>query len=174
MTDPHLHTALTEELKRVETTTLCLSTKVIIITEDQLELRVQDGIQRLSARSSWIAPLGILVTCLATLFTADFKNFSWVASGTLKGFFIAVTLGSVIWLVVSLRRIEKFGRREFMESVRAAGSPYNGAVGDATGQSGQQDGGSETGSLQCRQCGKVLPEPIPGQKVRCPVCGTVS
>jgi len=173
MPDAPLKVAIAERLNRVETT-LCLSTKVIVITEDQLELRVQDGMQKLSARDSWIAPLSILVTCLAVLFTADFKNFSWVASGTLKGLFIAVTVASIVWLVVSLFRIKSFGRREFMASIRAAGSPYSAAVGATTDQNGSQDGGFIPGSFQCRQCGKVLPDPIPGQRTRCPVCGTVS
>jgi hypothetical protein len=173
MTDTHLKVAIAEELNRVETT-LCLSTKVIVITEDQLELRVQDGMQKLSTRDFWIAPLSILLTCLATLLTADFKTFSWVASGTLKGLFIGVTAASFVWLVVSLFRIKNFGRREFMASVRAAGSPYNAVVGATTGQSRLQDGGTVHDSLQCRQCGNRLPDPIPDQITRCPACGTVS
>ena len=104
MTEKHLDVAIAEEFNRVETT-LCLSMKVIVITEDQLELRIQDGMQKLSSRDSWIAPLSILLTCLATLFTADFKNVSWVASGTLKGIFIAVTAASVVWLPSATLRV---------------------------------------------------------------------
>jgi len=172
MPDSDLDAALANA-KRLEAT-LCLSSKVIVITEDQLELRIEDGIQKLSARNSWIAPLGISVTLLVALFTSDFKNFSWIASGTLKGFFITCTVLSCLWLVVSLFRINHFGRQELMASIRAAGTPYSGAVGATTEQNGLQDGTSISVAFQCRQCGKLLPEAISGQRTRCPVCGTVS
>jgi hypothetical protein len=120
---PPLDRAIADQFSRVETT-LCLSKKVIVITEDQLELRAQDGIQKLSARNAWVAPLGIFITCLATILTAGFKDFSWIRSGAIKGLWIAVTLGSAVWLLTSLSRMTKFGRREFMESIRAAGIPY--------------------------------------------------
>jgi hypothetical protein len=169
---PKLNQAIAEQLTRVETT-LCLSTKVIVITEDQLELRVQDGMQKLSTRDSWIAPLSILLTCLATLFTADFKNFPWVASGTLKGLFIFATVASSVWLVVALLQIKKFGRREFMASVRSAGSPFNATVATASSQGRVPQDDFASGSLQCRQCGSLLLED--GQIVaRCPNCGTVN
>lgn len=182
---PQLNRAIAEQFNRVETT-LCLSTKVIVITEDQLELRVQDGMQKLSARDSWIAPLSILLTCLATLFTSDFKNFSWVASGTLKGLFVAATVASCIWFSVTVCRITKFGRREFMTSIRTAGSPFNYSQGMLAG--GQQplttaEAAAAQNSmqvqdvvnpLQCRQCGNILPEPVQGQIARCPACGTVN
>lgn len=183
---PQLNRAIAEQFNRVETT-LCLSTKVIVITEDQLELRVQDGMQKLSASDSWIAPLSILLTCVATLFTAEFKNFSWVASGTLKGVFVAATAASCIWLVLSVCRIKKFGRREFMTSIRTAGSPFNYSQGmlassqespanaeTAASQSGMQQRDAANGPLQCKQCGNILPDPIPGQMTRCPMCGTLS
>jgi hypothetical protein len=134
MPDKHLDAAIAK-VNRVEAT-VCLSSKVIVITEDQLELRIQDGMQKLSARDSWIAPLSILLMCLVTLSTADFKNFSWIASGTLKGLFIAVTAASVVWFLVSLFRIKSFGRGEFMASVRAAGSPYSAVVGGTTEENG--------------------------------------
>ena len=69
---PPLNRAIAEQFKGVQTT-LCLSTKVVLITEDQLELRVQDGMQKLSARNAWVAPAGILITCVGTLCTADFR-----------------------------------------------------------------------------------------------------
>jgi hypothetical protein len=179
---PQLNQAIAEQF-RVQTT-LCLSSKVIVITEDQLELRVQDGMQQLSTRDSWIAPLGILVGCLTTLITTDFKNFSWVTSGTLKGIYIAATVGSCVWLVTSLLRVAKFGRREFMASIRTAGSQFNyspasaeSAVtqsADAVGVAGTQRTVAVASSLQCRQCGSILPDPIQGQVARCPNCGTVN
>jgi len=180
---PPLDRAIAEQLKKVETT-LCLSRKVIVISEDQLELRVQDGIQKLQAKNSWIAPAGILVTCLGTLFTADFKNFSWAAAGTLKGVFVALTIASSVWLLFSLRAANAFGRREFMESIRKASGQYNYAqevvpstesqpsdiaAGDAQGVRGAP---GFTSPLQCRQCGSILPESFRDQIARCPNCGT--
>jgi hypothetical protein len=172
MPDSDLNAALANA-KQLEAT-LCLSSKVIVITEDQLELRIADGIQKMSTRDSWVAPLGISATLLVALLTAEFKNLTWVASETLKGFFIACTTLSCLWLVVSLFRISQFGRQEFMASIRAAGTPYSGAVGATTEQNVLQNNGSIPIAFQCRQCGKILPEPISGQKTRCPVCGTVS
>lgn len=180
---PRLNSAIAEEFNKVETT-LCLSTRVIVITEDRLELRVEDGMQRLSTRDSWIAPFGIVLACLLTLFTADFKNFSWVSSGTLKGIFSSVTIASGVWLVWSLFRVKKFGRHEFMSSIRTAGSQYN--YSPAVLPNGQLQGtsagkASATGTLvdlenalQCRQCGTILPDPIEGEVARCPKCGTVN
>lgn len=158
---PPLSRAIADQFKNVQTT-LCLSTKVVVITEDQLELRVQDGMQKLSARSAWIAPAGILVTCLGTLCTADFKDFAFVSRGTLKGVFVALTVASVVWLAISFRRISAFGRREFMESIRKAGAQYNVAAGETPS------------GLQCRLCGSILPSFSPGQVARCPACGAVN
>jgi len=186
MTDPpRLNSAIAQEFNKVETT-LCLSTRVIVITEDRLELRVEDGMQKLSARDSWIAPFGIVLACLLTLFTADFKNFSWVSSGTLKGIFLSITIASVGWLAWSLLRMTRFGRPEFMSSIRTAGSQYNyspgmlpggdktALAGQAAGQTGTQAGDVIGSPLQCRQCGSILLETIQGQVARCPKCGTVN
>lgn len=178
---PPLNRAIADQLSNVETT-LCLSTKVIVITEDRLELRVEDGMHRLSARDSWVAPAGMLITCIATLFTSDFKNFSWVTSGTLKGLFVAATVASFGWLVWVVCRIRKFGRSEFMESIRKAGAQYNyapvvpaeGVPSTVTGEAAREVLPIVAGSLQCRQCGSVLPRSAPGQMTRCPVCGAVN
>jgi hypothetical protein len=181
---PPLGRAIADEFRGVETT-VCLSTKVIVITEDRLELRIGDGLQKISAHDSWVAPLGVLSTCLATLLTADFKTFSWIGTGTLKGLFIAATFASFLWLLMCLRRRTKFGRREFIESIRSAGSQYfsqnamTGGVsvsGDVTAllTKAARDQATVTNIVQCRQCGKPLPEPVQDEVTRCPNCGTLA
>jgi hypothetical protein len=180
---PPLGRAIADEFRGVETT-VCLSTKVIVITEDRLELRIEDGLQKISARGSWVAPLGVLSTCLATLLTADFKTFSWIGTGTVRGLFIAATFASFLWLLMCLRRRTKFGRREFIESIRSAGSQYfsQNAVTGSVSVSGDvspllkaaRDLVTVTNIVQCRQCGKPLPEPVQNEVTRCPKCGTLA
>ena len=185
MGDPsQLKQAIADSFSGVETT-ICLSTKVIVITEDQLELRLEDGIRKLSGKDAWIPPASILISCLLTLFTADFKSYSWVASGTLRGIFISLSILSGVWLLWSCGRIKKFGRSEFMASIRNAGSPYNLSQGVAgsgppqlprslTHEQVAATNGDVTATLQCRQCGNVLPSTVPGRMARCARCGTVN
>jgi phosphoglycerol transferase MdoB-like AlkP superfamily enzyme len=47
---------------------------VIVVSEDKLRLCLQRHEKRLSASGDWITPLGLLLTLLATLISADFKK----------------------------------------------------------------------------------------------------
>lgn len=53
-------------------------THLISITEDKLRLIIINHHQKISKSRDWAAPLGILITLVATLLTANFKDFLFV------------------------------------------------------------------------------------------------
>lgn len=53
-------------------------THLINITEDKLRLIIISHHQKILKSRNWMAPLGVLISLVATLLTADFKDFLFV------------------------------------------------------------------------------------------------
>ena len=81
---------------------------VIRITEDKLRLILRDYQDGIRERSSWVAPLGIGVTVLATLTTGKANDLLLPEAWWLPVFATA-GLSALLWLAVSLFR--RFRRR---------------------------------------------------------------
>lgn len=81
---------------------------LIRITEDKLRLILRDYEDGIRERSSWVAPLGIVVTVLATLTTGKANDVLLPEAWWLPVFATA-GLSSLLWLAVSLHR--RFRRR---------------------------------------------------------------
>jgi len=76
----------------------------IEVMEDTLRLILNTDIQKISSKSDWIAPLGILVSLLLTILTSDFND-KLVSSKTLDGFAWAAIFASAIWLAFKIKAI---------------------------------------------------------------------
>jgi hypothetical protein len=75
----------------------------IAITEDKLENCLLKHGKYVGARNAWIAPLSLLLSCLATLATAVFQdNFLGFSSETWRAVFIISTFASALWLIFSI------------------------------------------------------------------------
>jgi hypothetical protein len=73
------------------------------ITEDKLENCLLKHGKYVGARNAWIAPLSLLLSCLATLATAVFQDsFLGVPSETWRAVFIISTFFSALWLFILL------------------------------------------------------------------------
>ena len=85
---------------------------IIVITHDKVEnILLKKKIIPLS-RSAWITPFAILLTTLATLATAQFKN--WVFQADVwMALFIFISIGSLLWLMREIFFLYKFWGRDF-------------------------------------------------------------
>lgn len=138
--DRIIQQAIAEKFGSVKTT-LCLSDKVVVITEDRLELLLGDGIEKLSHRNAWLAPAGILASCIAALTTANFREFAQIKASAWQAIFIIAAIGSAVWLVQTLiKRRKTFGRTEFLNSIKVAGTRLNyGEPVEISSQQSQED-----------------------------------
>ncbi|MBL4634767.1 MAG: hypothetical protein JKY56_12915 [Kofleriaceae bacterium] len=88
-----------------------LKSDLIEITEDKLENILMKHESKLGLKKAWIAPLGLLLTIVATLISAEFKDALGVPKATWSAFFILAALLSAVWLVASVVRLV-MGRKE--------------------------------------------------------------
>jgi hypothetical protein len=82
-----------------------LEQEVLVTTSDKLRLCLIRHQKILAGRLGWIAPLGILLTMIATLVTTDFKDSYGLSKNTWEAIFVlgAVVVG--LWLARSLCKI---------------------------------------------------------------------
>lgn len=74
---------------------------IIVTTKDKLELVLLKTEKCLAKKNAWMTPLGLVVTCVLTLLTADFKEFI-ISASVWKAIFIITTIICSIWLIYSL------------------------------------------------------------------------
>jgi hypothetical protein len=88
-------------LSQVSEVHLNVSQNVIVTTEDKLRLHLSDTAKVMGRKNAWIAPLGIVISIVLTLVTADFKDYGLKAPTWEAIFIIGAVLASV-WLVYAL------------------------------------------------------------------------
>ena len=108
---------------RVETT-VRLSNRILLISEDALELQLKAGTERLSAQTAWAVPLGIVTSCLLTIVTSSFHDFLKITAAVWQAVFIIVGCSSFVWLINSLCHRRNFSSQEFLELIRGVASPF--------------------------------------------------
>ena len=79
---------------------------IIVTTKDKIELVLLKTEKYLANKKEWITPMGLIITCVITLLTADFKDFLFSAS-VWKAVFIITTVICSIWLIHSLCNLFK-------------------------------------------------------------------
>jgi hypothetical protein len=88
----------------------------ITVTEDKVRLALHSHLDRLSARGAWIAPLGVLLSALAALAAADFKD-ALLSAATWQAVFVLVSLASAAWLTVAIMRRIRLGREDPVQNI---------------------------------------------------------
>lgn len=90
-------TTVLGDLAQVKEVHLNVAQNVIVITEDRLRIHLSNNEQRMEKRGQWVAPLGILISVVLTIATANFKDYVLKAS-TWEALFIIGAIGSFVWL----------------------------------------------------------------------------
>lgn len=80
---------------------------IIRITDDKLKVILLENKEMLVKNHYYIAPLTLFITMLLTFCTADFKIFLSLSAETWKGFYLFLTIFSIVWLIIVLIRIKK-------------------------------------------------------------------
>lgn len=83
-----------------------LEQQVIQITEDKLKLILNEHIQFMEKKSSWIAPFSIIVTLMVVFSTTNFID-AMLSADTWKAIFVITLILTIIWLIKSLYMIYK-------------------------------------------------------------------
>lgn len=97
--------------------------RVICISEDRAVLCLQRHSTRMGNRQAWIAPLGMLLTVVVALATADFHAFLGVRGAVVEAFLIFMGLMDMTWLVIALLRIKSaVSPEELVEELRGGGT----------------------------------------------------
>lgn len=120
-----LNQALRDEVGRVETT-VCLSHRLLIISEDKLELALRSGIEKVESRTAWAVPAGLLLSCVIALATSTFHNLFGIPAPVWQALFIISGLGSAVWLVMTLVKFRRFSSGDFLNDIRSLASHFNG------------------------------------------------
>jgi hypothetical protein len=76
---------------------------IIIVSEDRARLCIGKHIAMAGRRIEWVAPAGLLVTLVATLVAADFKDIL-LPKSVWMAMFILAAIGCGLWLIASLQR----------------------------------------------------------------------
>lgn len=81
--------------------------EIIITTADKIKLVLINTREILSSQRDWWTPAGLLISFIATLCTADFKNTFGLEKNVWHAIFIILTISTSIWLLISLRKLYK-------------------------------------------------------------------
>jgi hypothetical protein len=73
----------------------------VLISSDKIRICLRDYKIAVKAQSDWLTPLGIFLTLLATLVSADFKKFLGINPDVWKAAFLLGTIFCFIWLIYS-------------------------------------------------------------------------
>ena len=78
-----------------------LEQEFILTTDDKIRICLTDHLSRMEKRTSWIAPLGVLLAILVVFPTTTFKSFI-VSAETWEAIFIISAILSFVWLIKNL------------------------------------------------------------------------
>lgn len=106
------------DLIKADAININLNQEVIVTTRDKIELCLFKYLKNIESRKNWIAPLGILVTVLITISTAEFKEFLAIKSPVWEALFYASGFLSFIWLVKSLYDCYKAKKIEIKDVIK--------------------------------------------------------
>jgi len=79
-----------------------LDQEVLVTTMDKLRLCLSHHQQVLTGRTSWIAPLGVLLTMTCVVVAADFKDALFLSKKAWETIFILGIGASALWLTIAL------------------------------------------------------------------------
>jgi hypothetical protein len=102
---------------------------VIVTNEDKVRLVLNELRKTLTEAKAWIGPLGIFLTLVATLITADFRELFGVKPDVWKGVYYCITLLIVVWLLRTWRASkEEMTDDEFVRKLKNASTKVSDAA----------------------------------------------
>jgi hypothetical protein len=119
-----LSRVLGERAAHVETT-VCLSHRLLLISEDRLELALKEGMAKVADRTAWAVPAGILISCIIALATSAFHTLFGVAANVWQAIFYVVAVVAAVWFVACLCRYRTYTSQTFLGAIRGVASPFN-------------------------------------------------
>ena len=115
--------AFSDKIVNIENIHINTAQNIIVTTEDKLRLHWLDHLSVIERKKEWITPLSILITIIAVLITADFKNFL-LKPDTWKSVFIISGFVSFVWLANSLKfALRKYSIENFIELLKNESDP---------------------------------------------------
>jgi len=93
-----------DSLVNVKNVHLNLDQDVIITTEDKIRIHLSGHINKIEKKKAWIAPLGIFLTIIIALLSAEFKSPGFLfPPDTWRAIFIISFFLSGCWLAYTLK-----------------------------------------------------------------------
>ena len=94
-----------------------LKQEVIATTTDKIKLALRDTEKCIQSKREWGTPLGLLLTIIATLCTADFKDAMCFSKDFWKAMFFILLLISSFWLVYTVVKLIKYWGQSNVEKI---------------------------------------------------------
>ncbi len=94
-----------DELSKNVTIHKNVNQEIIITTADKIKLVLINTREVLTAQRQWWTPAGLLISFIATLCTAEFKDVLGMSKDYWQALFSFLSIGALIWLIVTLRKL---------------------------------------------------------------------
>jgi hypothetical protein len=100
MDEPKINLNLSNEIISGTEVSTNVKQQIIVVPKDKARLVLKEYEAQQKGKVDWISPIALVVTILATLFTADFKDeFFGLEKGFWQAFFTIGLIISAIWCV---------------------------------------------------------------------------
>ena len=110
--------AFSDKIVNIENIHINTAQNIIVTTEDKIRLHLLDHLNIMERKKEWITPSSLLITIIAVLITANFKDFL-LKSETWKLVFIICGVVSFVWLAKSLIfAFRKYNVEDFIEELK--------------------------------------------------------
>lgn len=97
-----------DELSKNLTVHKNVKQEIIVTTADKIRIVLINSRDVLTAQRDWLTPLGLLISFIATLCTAEFKETFGIAKEVWHAIFILLTVFSGIWLLCTGYKLIKY------------------------------------------------------------------
>lgn len=91
--------------------------EIILTTGDKLKLVLIQAKESMASQRDWWTPLGLLISFIATLCTADFKDTLGLSKDTWKALFILLSIAATVWLIIDLKRLFKYYGKDNLDDI---------------------------------------------------------
>lgn len=91
--------------------------EIIISTSDKIKLVLIKTRKILLSQRDWWTPFGLLISFIATLCTADFKEALGLDKNVWHALFLLLTIASAIWLLIALYKLWKNKNLNFPDDI---------------------------------------------------------
>ena len=91
--------------------------EIIITTADKIKLVLLNTKESLVARRDWWTPFGLLLSFVATLTTAEFRDTLTLSKEFWRAIFVLLTIGSTIWLIYSFYNLYQNWGKDNLDNI---------------------------------------------------------